>query len=52
MTEHQHRQREEYIEWDPTRYFRHIEPRVPYVLLVLNQVINDKALAATQEYGQ
>jgi hypothetical protein len=43
---------EAHMEWNPTQFFRHAEPRVPYVLVILNQPINDRAIAAIQEHGQ
>ena len=40
------------MEWNPTQYFRTAEPAVPYVVLILNQPINDRAFGAIREHGE
>lgn len=40
------------MEWDPTQFFREGDtPRQPFGLLVLNQPINETALAVLWKHG-
>jgi len=38
-------------EWDPTQFFRPPRPPIPFVILVLNQPINERAFTAISDYA-